>query len=191
MSTADTTEINLPQEWMDLTQTQRDFLAAYIGCGSVTQAADAARCSRFTHYRSLRESENYRQIWEQVRAIAASQLVDTMLERAIHGQRRYKHRSDGTPITFPEDIPELGIKAGDPYYEAVYPEVTGIFLSKALAGLVDKQVVEQHRTEHKTLTVQVYLPGREQRELAERVPQDEPTTAPAIIEATGSRRTTD
>lgn len=179
-TSAISTELFGTQEYPTLTPTLRKFLAAYTTVGTVLGAARQAECCAATHYQGLGRSEEYRRAFKHAQSIAAQGLVDTMLARAIHGKRKYRFNSKGDPLTFPEDVPELGIAAGDPYFDVDHPEVTGIFLSKTLAGLVERQQIEHTGSVKHEVSVTLALPPDAG---SNSVPSEPTDTDSAIVDA--------
>jgi hypothetical protein len=67
----------------------RAFLAAYIESGGrLTKAAEAAKVTRFSHYRRLEKSPEYRAAFEQAREQAADLLEEEAVMRAKEGDLR-------------------------------------------------------------------------------------------------------
>jgi len=64
---------------------KRAFLAAYAQLGCVSRAAEAAGCSRNSHYNWLENDRDYRAAFAQAEQIAGDVLEAEALRRAVHG----------------------------------------------------------------------------------------------------------
>ena len=64
---------------------QKAFLAALEQTGSVTQAAEAAKISRFSVYKYKREDPNFARQWDEALDMAADTLEDEARKRAFAG----------------------------------------------------------------------------------------------------------
>jgi hypothetical protein len=74
-----------PPENHNLTPKMQRFLAAYIRCARINQAAETARVAKQSHYNWLEESEEYRQAFRRTHAMIADLAEDACVERAIFG----------------------------------------------------------------------------------------------------------
>jgi hypothetical protein len=70
-----------------LTRRQRQFLRAFVECGSVQGAADSVGISRQTHYVWLKKPV-YRDAYEQAQEMAADRLISEAYKRALDRRDR-------------------------------------------------------------------------------------------------------
>lgn len=71
-----------------VTVRQRQFLAAFIACGSIQGAADAVGLSRRRHYFWLEKKPAYREAFRQIQEIAADLLISEAYKRALDRKDR-------------------------------------------------------------------------------------------------------
>ena len=106
--------------------TQRKFIAAYVGCGSVSIAVALSGCSRATHYKALKHSAAYRLVLHEVQEVLCDRLRATASLLALDGLERRKF-CHGKPCQVPvidEDGNVMYDEFGEPlmedYVEVVY-----------------------------------------------------------------------
>lgn len=71
-----------------MNQKQRAFLAAYAETCSILRAASAAQIDRGSHYRWMRDSEEYREAFLEAKNQAMDALEDEAVRRAKEGVER-------------------------------------------------------------------------------------------------------
>jgi hypothetical protein len=70
-----------------LTAKQRSFLAAYVRCARIGLAAQTAKVNRKSHHGWIRESEAYRQAFQQAQEEIGSLVEDALVTRAVYGTK--------------------------------------------------------------------------------------------------------
>lgn len=100
------------------------FLKAFEASGgNLVVAERAAKVSRRSHYRWLKQPE-YQRRFEEATARALEIAEKEAWRRAVEGLVRYKFGPKGEPIMHPV--------TGEPYYELEYSDTLLIFTLKAL-----------------------------------------------------------
>lgn len=132
---------------------QKVFLAAYVQCGTITHAAEAAGIHRSLHYLWLDEAgSDYPQRWDDAQQEALEVLEYAARERAIRGVPRLKfHKGelimvplldgDGNPILDGDGNPIL-----TPYVEYEYSDKLTELLLRANAPEKYRERSEQRLT---------------------------------------------
>lgn len=104
---------------MALTQHQRSFLAAYRRFGNISAAARTVPIDRTRHYDWFKNSEEYREAFDDAQEEANDRLEEAARKRAVVGTRRMKFTKHGDPIRDPRKAPN----DPDPwYYETDYSD---------------------------------------------------------------------
>ncbi len=132
-----------------ITFAQKRMLAAYSGCGNITQASLMGKTSRSSHYLAMHKSASYRAAFE----LAQEEFIDLLRHAAIHravkgvGRKKfYQGRPCMVPVLDKDDEPVLD-KDGEPvmeqYIETEYSDHLLIHLLRARCPeFVDRQVLE-------------------------------------------------
>ncbi len=76
----------------ELNRRQGAFLAAFEKCGRICDAAELAEIGRTTHYFWLRTDPNYKAAFENSEVLAAQNLIDEAVRRAMAGSDRLLER---------------------------------------------------------------------------------------------------
>jgi hypothetical protein len=132
---ADFDEIEHPQK--------RAFLCAFVETGRKARAAKAAGIARTMHYHWMKqegkEGDRYREAFALAEDLAADNLEDEAVRRAVEGVRRvkfYKGEPIRIPLTDGHGNPRLHPETGEPmsvvYVEHDYSDTDLIFLLKGL-----------------------------------------------------------
>eukprot|EP00913_Durusdinium_trenchii_P008854 g8320.t1 len=109
---------------------QQAFLKAYVECGTISGAAQAAKISRTTHHRWLADENDvdYANAFALADEMFRSQLEDEARFRALQGLRRYKFNSKGEPVyvdcqkSHPEAVKYVDEKTGETRHRRHYYE---------------------------------------------------------------------
>lgn len=101
---------------------RRAFLVAFAETGNVSLAAEAAGCSRKTHYQWKKEDQDYAHAAEEAAEMAADLLEASALHRAKDGVTE--------PVLY-QGVPVLDAN-GNPLVTVRYSDTLTIFLLKAL-----------------------------------------------------------
>lgn len=115
---------------------KKAFLAALAETGNVSRAAEVAGVDRRTHYRWLKEDEDYAERASDAMDQAADYLEGEARRRATEGLRQYK---------FDKGVPILHPVTKEPYYEHSYSDTLLIFLLK---GARPEKYRDRQQVEH-------------------------------------------
>lgn len=103
---------------------QRAFLQAYCITGQVLRAAEAANCSRWSHYVWMRKDLEYRRAFRECERMAGDYIESQAYRLAVEGLRRIKFDRSGKPLVDP--------RTGEVYVEDEYSIPALLALLKAV-----------------------------------------------------------